>query len=190
MFWPGCKIYESSLNQLHLPKEEVASYHQEFFLFICLRQLTFLNMAIFMAFWDQNQLFSLIFLSKLEFLPNDFSICRNFFKSLCHFCMNIQGKYWSVWTLTDIEQFEYFKGWMQNTNNTRKICHILLYHCLYYCSQRTHSGLLGNKTTVHGCCLTRILWSKKVLSGCQNQSKTQPHTSKEIEYMKCLTLYD
>ena len=131
--------------------------------------------------------FWLIFLSKLDFLPNDFSQCCNF---LCHFCMNIQGKYWNVWTLTDIEQFEYFKGWMQNTNNTRKICHTLLYHCLYYCSQRTHSGLLGNKTTVHGCCLTRILWSKKVLSGCQNQSKTQPHTSKEIEYMKCLTLYD
>ena len=42
---------------------------------------------------------------------------------------------------------------------------------------------------------TVVVWpeyygARKVLSGCQSQSETQPNTSKEIEYMRCLTLYD
>ena len=133
MFWPGCKIYESSFNQFHLPKGEFASYHQEFFFFICLRQLTLLNMAIFLASWDQNQLFSLIFLSKLEFFPNDCSQCCNFFKSLWHFCMNIQKsigafELWQILNNLNISRV----GCRIQIAQERYPIYILLHHFLCY----------------------------------------------------------
>ena len=58
MFLMGFKIYEfmnTPCISFHLPKGDVAPYHQEIFLFVCLKQLIFLNIDIFMAFWDQNQ---------------------------------------------------------------------------------------------------------------------------------------
>ena len=64
-------------------------------------------------------------------------------------------RYWTIWIFQGLDA-EY-------KQHKKDMTHILLYHFLCYCMHRAHSGLLDNKTMIHGCCLTQILWSNKSL---------------------------
>ena len=81
--------------------------------------------------WFVNLIYSIIFEkfnSNRPFCGRESRI-RNWGKPLCYFARNIQEKYWSTSTLTDIEQFEYFNNFVseydkhkQNTTESNRTC--------------------------------------------------------------------
>ena len=80
---------------------------------------------------SQQKTLLLVFIGGLWnlFICGRESRIRNWGKPLCYFARNIQEKYWSTSTLTDIEQFEYFNNFVseydkhkQNTTESNRTC--------------------------------------------------------------------
>ena len=90
-------------------------------------------------------------------------------------------RYWTIWIFQWLDaEYKQHKKDMPN---------LLLYHFYVIVCFEHIVDCLATKLWFKVVVWPEYYRAPKVLSGCQSHSKTQPCTSEEIEYMRCLTLY-